>query len=176
MKWKIDLTSLVTKSYSKREVRDKVRSVIASDSFKRLFGDMVITQIADNTTSGVDKKGRAFKPYKKSYKNSFIFEVYGKSSNVNLELTGDMLSSMEAVPIRNAITIQFTDEENAAKAHGHINGGNFLPVRDFFGLPEDELIDAFKDAVLAARNEDLETAMEDTVTTSFEVGVDEPEF
>lgn len=82
----------------------------------------------------MNKNGRSFKKYSKAYR-----KLKG-SSDVDLRLSGDMLDSMEVDEVtRHTITVAFDDQLSNDKAHGHINGGNNLPVRDFFGLPVGEL-------------------------------------
>lgn len=113
---------------------------ITNDVLKEsIIGD-AIEMIRERTDSGRDRNGNAFKPYSKMYRNSLDFKAFGKSSSVNLKLTGDMMSAMDRVGEKgDAVEIGFVDELEASKAHGHITGGGNLPVRDFFGLTEKEI-------------------------------------
>ena len=81
------------------------------------------------------------KKYSKAYRASDAFKAAGKSSKVNLRLSGDMLGLIEATSeTANTVTLSWEDSEEAAKAHGHITGGGRLPVRDFFGLNKKDII------------------------------------
>ncbi|MBO9665926.1 MAG: hypothetical protein J7501_03865, partial [Bdellovibrio sp.] len=51
-------------------------------------GQFIIDRIVDRTRDGRDVNGKAFAKYSESYKNSFIFHAWGKSNDVNLELSG----------------------------------------------------------------------------------------
>lgn len=142
-KLRINLLDIFNRNYSDKpyEVRRALRDVIRKSSFKDDFGLKAIDVITERTLSGKDRFGDTFTKYSKAYKNSTIFDIYGKTSKVNLELTGEMLASMEVRSSGDEITIKFVDSLNAAKAHGHITGMNGRKggvVRDFFGLSKTE--------------------------------------
>lgn len=127
-----------------RTVRPQLKTI----EFKTLFANRVIDEIYERTQEGVDKKDKKFTAYSKSYTKSQIFEVYkGGQENVDLTLTGSMLSSLDSKLNGNNVIIFFNDDTDAAKAHGHINGTKVLPKRDFFGLPKDVLNNLFKESV-----------------------------
>jgi hypothetical protein len=115
-------------------------------ALKRAFGQAVIDRILDRTKSGVDYEGKKFAPYSESYKNSLMFKAFRKSSNVDMELTSEMLLSMDILSIDgNKVEIGFTSEQ-AAKAFGHMTGmeghprlEGVTPARRFFGVTDDEL-------------------------------------
>jgi len=122
-----------------REQRSAMRQQLSNSEFKAEYGRAYVDKIIERTEDrNVDKDGRRFKRYSKGYKDSLTFRIYGKSSSVNLHLTGAMLSSMNSKnKSGTAIMIEFSGGEGP-KAHGHITGGgrnHSLPVRDFFGLP-----------------------------------------
>ncbi len=94
---------------------------------------------------GVDGKLHA---YSKAYKDSLAFAAFGKSNTVNMQLTGDMVSSVSEIKTENksSMIIGIDDEEQAAKAFGHITGfeghkyleGKVAP-RKWFGWKDSEL-------------------------------------
>lgn len=118
---------------------------LSSDYLNRV-GREIVRTIEKRTLSGKDKSGNSFYPYSKEYKESMEFRIAGKSpNNVNLKLTGEMLGDLSVIAIdekKGQIIIGFEDEQQKAKAHGHITGaeGN-LPVRDFLGISKSELED-----------------------------------
>ena len=112
------------------------------------LGDAYIEYIYQRTTKdNVDKSGKPFPGYTDEYKASLDFKNMGKSSNVNLELSGDMLAELKILQIKgNRIRIGYengTDEN--AKADGNIRGtyGKKEPdpskARDFLGFEGKEL-------------------------------------
>jgi hypothetical protein len=137
-----------------------VRPSLKSSDFKTLFANRVIDEIVSRTQDGKDKTGKAFKAYSKSYKSSEVFSIYGKGNGVDLTLTGSMLNSMDSKLSGDTIVIFFSDDLDAAKAHGHINGANYLPKRDFFGLPDKVINQLFKESVKDYREVDNLTAAE----------------
>lgn len=130
---------------------------MSNRSVKTEFGRRVIDEIKRRTQEdNIDKNGKKFKGYAKSYVESDIFEIYGKSSSdVNLTLTSEMLSSMAVTDTtENGVVISFISEKQALKAQGHIEGipRMFGKVkgkvkRDFFGLPEKDQQQILKDTV-----------------------------
>lgn len=113
--------------------------------------DLVIERIVNRTDQGIDKDGKRFPAYSKSYKESLDFKIAGKGP-VNLQLSGDMLAAIEALEVTSrSATIGFEkgSEENA-KADGNIRGtyGNSIPIkgkaRDFLGISEKDLLKIIK--------------------------------
>jgi hypothetical protein len=109
--------------------------------------DLIIERIVNRTDQGKDKDGRKFPGYSKSYKESLDFKVAGKSSKVDLQLSGDMLAALSVLDkTSRSVTIGFENgsEENA-KADGNIRGtyGQSKPIpgkaRDFLGITDAEL-------------------------------------
>lgn len=115
-------------------------------SEKQAFGDAVIRRILERTARGIDVNGNLFTGYTKEYKESLDFRIAKSSSRVNLELSGDMLTSLSVIDIgTSSITIGFDDPDEEAKAAGNILGtyGQKTPnpskARSFVGLPQAEL-------------------------------------
>ena len=101
----------------------------------------LLDKILDKTASSRSRTGKGFRQYSKTYIASDAFKAAGKSSKVNMSLSGDMLGLIEATSeTANTVTLSWEDSEEAAKAHGHITGGGRLPVRDFFGLNKKDII------------------------------------
>lgn len=114
-------------------------------------------------------------PYSNSYADSQDFAAAGKSKgNVNMELSGDMLGSIDVVKeTKNGAKFTFgiTGEE-AARAYGHISGFKGHPNEDkmrkyqrpFFGVSQKEL----KDKILPAFKDELESLRESRSTRRVE--------
>ena len=146
---KLDLISLV-KSAAGSD-RDKAQAYIEAlrdSDVKREFGKRCIDSIIDRTLSGVDKNGKGFKKYSQAYKKSDVFKIYGKTNTVNLKLTGEMQAAIDVINVSpRTVTIGFISDTENDKAHGHVNGSNYLPVRDFWGISEKEQIAILKDTL-----------------------------
>lgn len=108
---------------------------------------LIIKKIKDNTNKGISADGSKFPSYSKGYKDSLDFENAGKTNKVNLQLSGDMLASLEVVSIDAAsVTIGYnSDSEYAGQVEGNQIGsyGSSFPntkyARPFIGLPPEEL-------------------------------------
>lgn len=177
LKLEIDVVNLYREFENDSRKRKAVAPILSNSSFRREFGRRVIDRIRERTQDGMDKNGRNFKAYSKSYKNSLTFEIYGKTNKVDLTLTGEMLASLDvgSVPPRKVV-IDFASGVQEAKAHGHIFGGGYkgtLPVRDFFGLPRKDQFELMQETLrdYNADNTDFNvpTVGPDTTTTDDEV-------
>jgi hypothetical protein len=110
--------------------------------------DLIVERIVERTIQGKDKDGNRFPKYSDAYKNSFDFKVAGKSGNVDLQLSGDMLAALQILKVQqnNKVEIGFErgSDENA-RADGNIRGtyGQSSPIpgkkRDFLGISDKEL-------------------------------------
>lgn len=116
------------------------------DSLKNAIGQRIVDYMRDRTAKSLDNKNKQFKSYKSSYKKSDVFEAYGKTSKVDMELTGSMLSSMGFKKDGNVLRFGFDDQEDEEKAYGHMTGmegHKFLEgktkIRQFFGISEEDL-------------------------------------
>jgi hypothetical protein len=59
-----------------------------------------------------------------------------------------MQSDIDVISVSDRkVVIGFTDQEENDKAHGHVNGANYLPVRDFWGISERDQISILKDTI-----------------------------
>ncbi len=108
---------------------------------KAIAQDVIDFIVKRSRKKGKDKNNRPFKKYSKGYKNSLNFKIAGKTSKVNLSLSGDMLDSVELLAQRSGnLMMGFENgtEEND-KAEGNIKGtyGQKKPTgkaRDFLGI------------------------------------------
>lgn len=114
-----------------------------SNEFREELSRRIVEEIRDRTERGIDRNGKRFKAYSKSYKESLDFKNAGKSNTVNLSSTGDTLAELDVLSIsNNSIIIGYDmDHEDAGKVNGIVTGefGNSNPVtsgRDFIGLPD----------------------------------------
>lgn len=152
-KLRLDLSEVFNRVYSSKpyEVRKTLRPLLYRSDFKDDFGLRVIDKIVDRTLEGKDKEGKTFTGYSKEYRESDTFQIYkGGQRRVDLKLSGEMLASMQVRASGTNITINFVDELNAAKAHGHITGMSGRKggvVRDFFGVSTDEADEIMRDLV-----------------------------
>lgn len=106
-------------------------------------------EIKDYITNRVISKNQGYggqklrSPYSKSYQNSIEFDLFGKSAtDINMTMTGDMLGAINIITAEGSDLLIGIDDQNAAKAHGHMTGKNGeVPKmkREFFGVTIDEL-------------------------------------
>ena len=130
-----------------------------NEPLKIVICQTIIDYMRERTSKGKDYNGQAFAPYSESYKESDEYEAYGKSSRVNMKLTGDMLASLDFQLEGNTATFLFDDPEEEAKAFGHMTGmegHKFLegktPAREFFGITRSEI----ESSILPRFREDIE--------------------
>lgn len=122
-------------------------------SERKAIGVDVVTKIRERTEErGVDKSGRTFAKYSDGYKKSLDFKIAGKSSKVDLTLSGDMLGALKVLDTSSNGTIVIGFErgsEENARAEGNILGSygktpGTGPRRDFLGLPGREIQEILK--------------------------------
>lgn len=143
--FRIDLNQVLKAGDFSSKQRRALKRSIKDSTFKREFAERVVDEINSRTDRGIDKNGNSFRPYSKAYKNSKVFAIYGKSSRVNLKLTGEMRASIRTSKISStSVTIDLASEEQKVKANRHIMGDG-VPVRDFMGLPMNELTKILKE-------------------------------
>ncbi len=124
-----------------------------SRAVKLSIGQAMIDHILERTAKGdgmsfSGDSGRSVKlksPYSKAYVDSLPFKAAGKkASKINMELTGDMLASMDIVSVDgNKITIAIS-EDQSPKAFNHLTGDT-VPRRPWFGVSAGEVRDILKD-------------------------------
>ena len=146
----VNLTKLFNSSFENKSnsFKRELRSIISSRDFVRDFKTRMIRTMRDNTRQkSLDKDGKSLKSYSKEYIKSEVFQVLKGSTKVNLTLSGEMLESIEGIQKGDEIVFQMKGSRNKNIAHGHINGSNNLPVRDFLGIPEKEQIEIMQELV-----------------------------
>lgn len=158
--YKVNLVSLFDVAYADKtqEFRDKIKPIIRNESVKNAFGQFVVDEIVKRTTEErIDKNGRPFKTYKKSYAESLVGQAYGKEKGevANLENTGDMMGDLQVKKIgATDMVFGFSDPTQQAKAYGHISGKlgkTKNRKRDFLGLPTDVAAKLLRETIKIAR-------------------------
>lgn len=122
-------------------------SKLYGDAERLAIGHDIIDHIINRSKDGKDKNNQAFPKYTSDYKKSFDFKLAGKSSKVNLTLSGEMLNALEVLDTKNGeitIGIPKDDDFNNAKAEGNIKGtyGQKTSTgkkRDFMGISRSDL-------------------------------------
>ena len=118
-----------------------------SEVQRSAIGNEIVNTIQDRTASGIDKDGNRFTPYNPNYINSKHFKNAGKSGNVNLVFSNEMMNSLEYLPELSqgsSITVGFpngTDVNSRAQfvIEGHGRKGDFTqPPRNPMGLTGNE--------------------------------------
>lgn len=108
---------------------------------RQKIAELSVQRIVARTDVGIDKTGKRFSPYSASYVNSLDFKIAGKNRNeVNLQLTGDMINSLQILESKPGKIILGYNEgtienDKAAWAAASDNG----PSRKFLGLKPEEL-------------------------------------
>jgi hypothetical protein len=114
-------------------------SFVGNEQLAQSVAQAMIDRIVSRTESGKDINGKAFKKYSKEYKDSLEFKAFGKTGDVNLKLTGQMLGTLDVLETSGSkVKIGWNDGSESAKAYNH-NVGDTLPKRQFFGLTDSEL-------------------------------------
>ncbi len=135
------------------------------------FAQIAIEHIRKRTESNEfmpgAKASEGAHKYSDDYAHSLAFKAAGKSkSDVNMELTGDMIATMDVLEINgNSITIGWDDPLQSAKAFNH-NTGDTVPKRPFFGLADSEVKDIaskFEGSVRQAKSSFQETGRDATI-------------
>lgn len=102
-----------------------------------------IDYVKERVDSGFGIGGKKLKsPYSDAYAKSLAFQAAGKSKNdVNMQLTGDMLGSLDVVESRGSVfKYGIAEEDEIPKAYNH-QTGDTVPKREWFGVTRDEFID-----------------------------------
>lgn len=123
------------------------------DGLTEAVGQFIIDKIVERTKSGRAVDGSKFAKYSESYKDSLEFKAFGKSSKVDMELSGEMLSTLTIISSKNGkIKVGWSDSENNAKAYGNITGmeghptlEGVTPARNFFGMTAAEIAEMQKE-------------------------------
>lgn len=125
----------------------KIFGIDVSDmpELRASFAQAIIDYIVDRTHKGLDIDGEKFAAYSQDYVHSDAFRAFDKSKNVNLEMSGNMLGSIEVLESKGStVKIGWADEEENAKAFNH-NTGDTVRKRRFFGVNEKDLAELSKE-------------------------------
>ena len=122
-----------------------------SSTERKAIASEIISYIVARTKKGKGKDNQPWEGkasgYSKSYKKSLEFKIAGKSSTVNLKLSGDMLNSIKLLSNDSGslkIGIPKSDSDNK-KAEGNIRGsygkktGSKSKARDFLAISQKEV-------------------------------------
>ena len=123
--------------------------------------DKIIDYVRQRTSSGRDKDESSFPSYSKEYKESDDFKIAGKSSMVNLKLSGDMMDTLSLVTHTDGeLTIGYTlSDDIAGRVEGNVIGsygkptGNSSKARNFLGIQKSK-IDLIVSEVTNALNQE----------------------
>lgn len=122
-----------------------------TDEEKEAIAFEIIEYIKERTKQGKGEGGKKWSPpadkYTKEYKESLDFKIAGKTSRVNLTLSGDMLDSIDLLKtMPSSITIGIDEgDPDHGKAEGNIRGtygkqrGSSKKARNFLGITEAEV-------------------------------------
>lgn len=115
------------------------KRVRLTPALKEHIGQAIIDKIRERSSDNKDVNGIKFKSYSKEYIKSDDFKAYGKKKgDINLELTGDMMSELDITKVKgNTLTISWEDSTEQAKAYNH-NIGDTVKKREFLGLQSKE--------------------------------------
>lgn len=110
--------------------------------------DVIDFIINRSRNKGLDKNNERFKPYSQSYKESLNFKIAGKSSKVDLTLSGEMLDELRLINQKSGELVVGYDKGNQ-ELNGKVEGnrlgtyGTGRPdskkARDFLGIHPDDL-------------------------------------
>lgn len=118
------------------------------DSLRQSIGQEIIDKIKERANSADFLTGSSKKGYSKEYAESDAGVIFGKKAGAKptLQASGDMLNSLviDLPDSYDKLEIGFIDSSESQKAHGHVNGSDILPKRDFFGLTQKEVNDLRK--------------------------------
>ena len=132
-------------------------------AMRQQLGLEVAEFVRQRSESGLDKNNKAFPKYSKAYKESLDFNNAGKTSKVDLTLSGDMLIDLDILSNRSdkiVIGYEKGTEENS-KADGNVRGtyGKSSPIpgkkRDFMGITKTDYNNIVR-GVRSRYGEDLE--------------------
>jgi hypothetical protein len=111
-----------------------------SESLKQKMTQALIDKMKDRIAQGLDRFDEEMAPYSKAYKESVDYIAARKNETVNMRLTGDMLGSVDLLDSKgDKVTIGFRGSKENQKAYDHMMGTERLPVRQFFGVSDEDV-------------------------------------
>lgn len=120
---------------------------------REAFFQVAYDKWLENLDNGIGADGKRLAKYSKSYKDSLAFLAFGKDNTVNMQLTGGMVASVEIQKQSDkSIKVGFVGDEENAKAYAHMTGfqghptlEGKVPIRNFFGWSDDDLLKIAKE-------------------------------
>lgn len=158
---------------------DKIdRRIKNNPDIAKAIGQRIINTMIEKSNNLVDWQGKRFiSPYSESYSKSADFKSAGKSRNqVNLELSGDMLASIDIIDLNRSKIKIGIDNDTAPRAMGHTTGFKGHPTipngkykRDFMGISKAEVEEISREYIdildeIDKKRRDLLNDIADTVT------------
>lgn len=118
-----------------------------NQAVQEVFFQAAFDRLIDRLDKGLGVNGKSLGKYSKSYKDSLEFAAFGKGSDVNMQLTSEMVNSLKIKSDDvNKFKIGFEGEFNNNKAFAHMTGYAGHPTLDgkvsprvFFGWTDSEL-------------------------------------
>ena len=117
-----------------------------SPNERRAIARDIVDFMIDRSKSGKDKDNIAFPPYEKEYKESRDFKTAGKSSRVNLTLSGEMLDSIKLLNHSTTKLLIGHDKEDLdlngkseGNREGTYGGKATGKARDYLGITDKDL-------------------------------------
>jgi hypothetical protein len=111
-----------------------------NQELKQKIAQALIDKMKERIEQGIGYDGQPMKAYSKEYKESDEYIAARKTGVVNMTLSGDMMGSIDVIKEKtNEIVIGFNQREQELKANRHMRGEGGVPVREFFGVSEDEI-------------------------------------
>jgi hypothetical protein len=130
---------------------------------RKEVGSRVVQEIIKRTQDEhKDKKNKPFAKYSKEYKSSLDFKIAGKNpSEVNLTLSGDMLSDLDVIEHGiGYVDIGYDSGYfGAGKVEGNVIGsygdstGHPSKARNFLGMPKTDLNDIISEVESLSESE-----------------------
>ena len=122
---------------------------------KEAIGQAIVDKILERTDANKAYGGGNLRsPYSRTYQHTLEFKAAGKKpGDVNMRLTGDMLSSLDVESGDGSVVKVFIGDDQVPKAYNHIMGVT-VPRRNFFGIAKtemDDILDQFKDDLIAVQ-------------------------
>jgi hypothetical protein len=145
---------------------------------RRAIAAEIISRITERTQEeNRDKNGRPFPGYSKAYKESLEYKIAGKTGDVNLTLSGEMMDMLQLLRTsKGKIEIGYKAGD---KVNGKVEGNRLgtygqskqvAPKRDFLGITQKELKDILRNYPL--RNEEKRRESVEEVKLSGEIAED----
>lgn len=125
-----------------------------SDKDRKVLGKELLKKLVERTDKGIGVipigngrfKDKPFDEYSDSYKASKDYKIAGKTGIVDLQLTGDMINTIDIINVGEGfITFGFDDDKDNTKAlWQQDNKKEGYPKRIFMGMSDSDIADVVK--------------------------------